>query len=304
MYPTYSIGYYCSLFGRSRQAYYEYENDSERQMIKEALVLKLVSEIRNDLPRSGVPQLMQLLKEPFKEHGIKLGRDGLNELLGRHGYLLRYRRRKVYTTDSNHAYKKYPNLIRALQVKKANTLWVSDITYLRLKKGFAYLSLITDAYSRKIVGWHLQQTLHAIGPIQALHKALRQRRNSEDLIHHSDRGIQYCCGEYVKVLKDNEIVISMTENGDPYENAIAERVNGILKMELLLDSTFKTFNDAQEAVKWAIDKYNHVRPHSSCDYLTPELAHEREGVLAKHWTHYPFKPKQIAEPAPALPQVL
>ena len=304
MYPTYSIGYYCSLFGRSRQAYYEYENDSERQMIKEALVLKLVSEIRNDLPRSGVPQLMQLLKEPFKEHGIKLGRDGLNELLGRHGYLLRYRRRKVYTTDSNHAYKKYPNLIRALQVKKANTLWVSDITYLRLKKGFAYLSLITDAYSRKIVGWHLQQTLHAIGPIQALHKALRQRRNSEDLIHHSDRGIQYCCGEYVKVLKDNEIVISMTENGDPYENAIAERVNGILKMELLLDSTFKTFNDAQEAVKWAIDKYNHVRPHSSCDYLTPELAHEREGVLAKHWTHYPYKPKQIAEPAPALPQVL
>jgi len=304
MYPTYSIGYYCSLFGRSRQAYYEYENDSERQMIKEALVLKLVSEIRNDLPRSGVPQLMQLLKEPFKEHGIKLGRDGLNELLGRHGYLLRYRRRKVYTTDSNHAYKKYPNLIRALQVKKANTLWVSDITYLRLKKGFAYLSLITDAYSRKIVGWHLQQTLHAIGPIQALHKALRQRRNSEDLIHHSDRGIQYCCGEYVKVLKDNEIIISMTENGDPYENAIAERVNGILKMELLLDSTFKTFNDAQEAVKWAIDKYNHVRPHSSCDYLTPELAHEREGVLAKHWTHYPFKPKQIAEPAPALPQVL
>ena len=304
MYPTYSIGYYCSLFGRSRQAYYEYENDSERQMIKEALVLKLVSEIRNNLPRSGVPQLMQLLKEPFKEHGIKLGRDGLNELLGRHGYLLRYRRRKVYTTDSNHAYKKYPNLIRALQVKKANTLWVSDITYLRLKKGFAYLSLITDAYSRKIVGWHLQQTLHAIGPIQALHKALRQRRNSEDLIHHSDRGIQYCCGEYVKVLKDNEIVISMTENGDPYENAIAERVNGILKMELLLDSTFKTFNDAQEAVKWAIDKYNHVRPHSSCDYLTPELAHEREGVLAKHWTHYPYKPKQIAEPATALPQVL
>jgi transposase InsO family protein len=273
-------------------------------MIKEALVLKLVSEIRKDLPRSGVPQLMQLLKEPFKEHGIKLGRDGLNELLGRHGYLLRYRRRKVYTTDSNHAYKKYPNLIRALQVKKANTLWVSDITYLRLKKGFAYLSLITDAYSRKIVGWHLQQTLHAIGPIQALHKALRQRRNSEDLIHHSDRGIQYCCGEYVKVLKDNEIVISMTENGDPYENAIAERVNGILKMELLLDSTFKTFNDAQEAVKWAIDKYNHVRPHSSCDYLTPELAHEREGVLAKHWTHYPYKPKQIAEPATALPQVL
>jgi transposase InsO family protein len=300
----YSIGYYCSLFGRSRQAYYEYEDDSTRQMIKEALVLKMVGEIRKNLPRSGVPQLLQLLKEPFKEHGIKLGRDGLNELLGRHGYLLRYRRRKVYTTNSNHAYKKHPNLIRGLEVRKANTLWVSDITYLRLKRGFAYLSLITDAYSRKIVGWHLQQTLHAIGPIQALCKALKQRKTSTELIHHSDRGIQYCCAEYVKVLKENEIIISMTENGDPYENAIAERVNGILKMELLLDSTFKTFNDAQEAVNWAIDKYNHVRPHSSCDYLTPELAHEREGVLAKHWTHYPYKSKQNTESSTAFPQVL
>jgi transposase InsO family protein len=300
----YSIGYYCSLFGRSRQAYYEYEDDSTRQMIKEALVLKMVGEIRKNLPRSGVPQLLQLLKEPFKEHGIKLGRDGLNELLGRHGYLLRYRRRKVYTTNSNHAYKKHPNLIRGLEVRKANTLWVSDITYLRLKRGFAYLSLITDAYSRKIVGWHLQQTLHAIGPIQALCKALKQRKTITELIHHSDRGIQYCCAEYVKVLKENEIIISMTENGDPYENAIAERVNGILKMELLLDSTFKTFNDAQEAVNWAIDKYNHVRPHSSCDYLTPELAHEREGVLAKHWTHYPYKSKQNTESSTAFPQVL
>jgi len=304
MYPKYGIGYYCSLFGRSRQAYYEYEDDNEKQLIKEALVLKLVSEIRRDLPRSGVPQLMQLLKEPFALHGIKLGRDGLNELLGKHGYLLRYRRRRAYTTNSNHAYKKYPNLIRNLQVSKANTLWVSDITYLRLQNSFAYLSLITDAYSRKIVGWHLLPTLHAIGPIEALRKALQQRKATTELIHHSDRGIQYCCGDYVKILTDNTITISMTENGDPYENAIAERVNGILKMELLLDSTFKTFNDAQEAVRWAIDKYNHVRPHSSCDYLTPELAHEREGVLAKHWTHYPYKPKPVAEPVTALPQVL
>lgn len=304
MYPSYSIGYYCSLFGRSRQAYYEYEDDSEKQTIKEAIVLKLVSEIRKDLPRSGVPQLMQLLEVPLAEHGIKLGRDALYDTLGRHGYLLRYRRRKAYTTNSNHAYKKYPNLIRELSVTKAHTLWVSDITYLRLQTGFAYLSLITDAYSRKIVGWHLQATLHATGPLKALDKAIAQRKSTEKLIHHSDRGVQYCCGDYVGILTESTIAISMTEKSDPYENAIAERVNGILKMELLLDSTFKSFKDAQEAVEWAVGKYNHIRPHSSVDYLTPELAHEREGILAKHWTHYPYKPKQEAEPVSALPQVL
>ena len=304
MYPSYGIGYYCALFGRSRQAYYEYKNDQEQQSIKEAIVLKLVAEIRKDLPRSGVPQLQQLLAVPLQQHGIKLGRDGLYELLNRYGYLLRYRRRKAYTTNANHAYKKYPNMIREMTVAKAHMLWVSDITYLRLHTGFAYLSLITDAYSRKIVGWQLQQTLQATGPIMALNKALAQRKPTEKLVHHSDRGVQYCCNEYINILTQNKVAISMTEKSDPYENAIAERVNGILKMELLLDTTFKSFEDAQQAVAWAIDKYNHIRPHSSCDYLTPELAHERQGVLAKHWTHYPYKPKGLAACGDALPQVL
>jgi transposase InsO family protein len=304
MYPMYSIGYYCLLFGRSRQAYYEYKNDNESHSIQKTLVLKFVSEIRKDLPRSGVPQLMQLLKVPFKEHGIQIGRDALYTLLGEHGYLLRYRRRKAYTTNSNHAYKKYPNIIRNMQILKPHTLWVSDITYIRLEKGFAYLSIITDAYSRKIVGYYLQESLHATGPISALKMALAQRKSSEKLIHHSDRGVQYCCGDYVAVLEKEGIAISMTEKGDPYENAIAERVNGILKMELLLDGTFATFDDAKQAVAWAVGKYNLIRPHSSCDYLTPELAHEREGVLKKHWKNYPYKPKPIAEPMTALPQVL
>ncbi|MBK6329177.1 MAG: IS3 family transposase [Bacteroidetes bacterium] len=304
MYPTFSVGYYCLLFGRSRQAYYEYKSDTEKETIRDLLILKLVSEIRKDLPRSGVPQLRQLLKIPFEEHGIQMGRDSLYTLLGEHGYLLRYRRRKAYTTNSNHAYKKYPNLIRNMKVEKAHTLWVSDITYIRLASSFAYLSIVTDAYSRKIVGYHLQNSLHATGPIKALDMALAQRKITDKLIHHSDRGVQYCCGDYVAVLKEAVVEISMTEKGDPYENAIAERVNGILKMELLLDSTFDAFDDAKQAVEWAVEKYNFIRPHSSCDYLTPELAHEREGILKKHWKNYPYKPKQIAEPMTALPQVL
>ena len=299
----YSVGYYCLLFGRSRQAYYEYKNDTESNHIQKMLVLKLVSEIRKDLPRSGVPQLMQLLKIPFQEHGIQMGRDALYTLLGEHGYLLRYRRRKAYTTNSNHKYKKYPNIIKSMEILKPNTLWVSDITYIRLERSFAYLSLITDAYSRKIVGYHLQDSLHATGPIRALRMALAQRKSTHKLTHHSDRGVQYCCGDYVAVLKKEHIAISMTEKGDPYENAIAERVNGILKMELLLDSTFVTFSDAYEAVAWAVGKYNLIRPHSSCDYMTPELAHEQEGILKKHWKNYPYKPKQTAELMTALPQV-
>ena len=162
MYPTFSVGYYCLLFGRSRQAYYEYKSDTEKETIQNLLVLKLVSELRKDLPRSGVPQLRQLLKIPFEEHGIQMGRDSLYTLLGEHGYLLRYRRRKAYTTNSNHAYKKYPNLIRNMKVEKAHTLWVSDITYIRLASSFANLSIVTDAYSRKIVGYHLQNSLHAM----------------------------------------------------------------------------------------------------------------------------------------------
>lgn len=304
MYPKHGIGFYCLLFGKSRQAYYEYTDHAAADTITNTLILRLVKEIRKDLPRCGVPQLMQLLKKPFAEHGIYMGRDALYTLLGEHGLLLRYRRTKAYTTNSNHPYRKYPNLIRNIDVLKAHMLWVSDITYIRLTEGFAYLSIVTDAYSRKIVGYCLLNSLHSTGPIEALNKALAQRKPGEQLIHHSDRGIQYCCGAYVDILIEKGIAISMTEKGDPYENAIAERVNGILKMELLLDGKFTTYEHARQAVDWAVEKYNQIRPHSSCDYMTPELAHEQEGVLKKHWKNYPYKPKQKAEPSTALPQVL
>jgi transposase InsO family protein len=249
----------------------------------DAIVLKLVREIRQDLPRAGVPKLHYMLKDKLRAHEIKMGRDALYELLGEHGYLIRYRRRKPYTTNSNHHYKKYPNLIRNIKyLTHAGQLWVSDITYIRLKEKFCYLSIVTDAYSHKIIGYCLHPSLHSDGPINALLMAAKSKRGIS-LIHHSDRGSQYCCAEYVKWLEYYGIKISMTENGDPYENAIAERVNGILKGEFLLDKVFVSFTEAESAVKSAIEKYNHIRPHDSCDKLTPVQAHDHNGILRKRW---------------------
>ena len=282
-YPQYGVGYYCSLFGRSRQGWYEQIKNEDEQHMANAIVLKLVSEIREDLPRVGVQKIHFMLQDKLQAHRIKIGRGALYELLGMNGYLIRYRKRKPYTTNSNHPYKKYPNLIRNIKyLTHPGQLWVSDITYIRLKERFCYLSIITDAYSHKIIGHCLYPTLHSNGPVNALLMALKAKQG-RSLIHHSDRGSQYCCADYIKILDDSEIQISMTENGDPYENAIAERVNGILKGEFLLDKSFSSFNEADEIVKSAIEKYNHIRPHASCDNLTPVQAQDHNGILRKRW---------------------
>ena len=283
MYGHYSVRYFCALFGKSRQAWYDQTDRQAEQHMSETLILKLVAELREELPRLGTAKLQHLLNGQLEAHQIRVGRDKLYELLGQHGYLVRYRRRKVYTTDSNHPYRKYPNLIRDLMLTKANQLWVSDITYIKLNHGFCYLSIVTDAYSRKIVGYCLHPTLSSQGPINALAMAIKQSKGRESLIHHSDRGIQYCCADYVRLLEYYQIRISMTENGDPYENAIAERVNGILKSEFNLYRSFNSLPEAAQAVDQAVQKYNHIRPHSSCDYLTPVIAHQQSGWLRKRW---------------------
>lgn len=295
-YPQNGVGYYCSLFGRSRQGWYEQIKDKEEQHMAEAIVLKLVKEIRQDLPRAGVPKLQILLQEKLNAHGIRMGRDALYRLLGAHGYLLRYRSKRPYTTDSNHPYRKYVNLIRELPLlTHAGQLWVSDITYVRLSDRFCYLSIVTDAYSHKIIGYSLHATLHSQGPINALHMAAKSK-HAQGLIHHSDRGIQYCSAQYVQILEQYNIRISMTENGDPYENAIAERVNGILKGEFLLDKTFASLAEAQQAVDSAVNRYNHIRPHASCDNLTPVQAHDQNGILRKHWKPKRYGHKQTPAP--------
>ena len=298
MYGNFSKSYFCKLFGKSRQAYYkQQEEETQRTDLEEALVLKLVKEVREELPRCGTDKLCYMLQPSFMEHGIKIGRDALYRLLGNYGLLIRQRKRKPYTTDSNHPYRKYPNLIKEKVLTQAGELWVSDITYIRQVNGFSYLSIITDAYSHKIVGYKLHPTLHAEGAIDALQMAVKDEKRTDKLIHHSDRGVQYCCADYVNMIEHYKIQLSMTEKGDPYENAIAERVNGILKNEFLLNKTFYSHNEAKPAVEVAIKKYNEVRVHDSCDRLTPLIAHEQKGVLKKHW-----KPKVYKHKVPEMQQ--
>lgn len=274
----------CELFGYTRQAWYDTKKRQSETQLSEVFLLQEVKKLRSEHKKMGCEKLHKLMQPFLAEHKIKLGRDKFYFLLSEHGLQVRRKRRKAKTTNSNHLFKKYPNIIRDLELKCAGKLWVSDITYIRTKYGFAYLSLITDAYSKKIVGWSLWPNLTSTGALNALKMAIETEGVTEKLIHHSDRGIQYCCYDYVNHLKASNIQISMTENGDPYENAVAERVNGILKDEYDLYDTFEDYNEAHEAVKIAIEKYNNKRPHRSCNMLTPEQAHKQTGVLRKHWS--------------------
>jgi len=221
------------------------------------------------------------------KHQIKVGRDSLFDLLARNGMLVRRKKRKVQTTFSAHWLRKYPNLIKGIEPTKPNQIWVADITYLETKVGFVYLSLITDAYSRKIVGYYIADNLLAVSSVEALKMALTNMpKNLENLIHHSDRGIQYCSQEYVNVLQDYQIKVSMTQNGDPLENAIAERINGILKNELLPNEIIKNLEHAQKLLKEIVLIYNNERPHMSVALLTPNQAHLLDGKLKRYWKNY------------------
>lgn len=232
------------------------------------------------------------MKTFLANHQFKIGHDAMFDLLAERKLLLTKRKRRgPVTTLSKHRFKKYPNIIRGFIPTAPNQLWVSDITYIHLTEEFAYLSLITDAYSRKIVGFSLSRDLSTRGPLHALKMALESNPNRSGLIHHSDRGVQYCCDEYVDLLYRKGIKISMTENGDPLENALAERVNGILKHELL-EEEFKDFETAQREVAIACSTYNHLRPHGSIDNLKPAQAHLMSGTINKRWTNYYQKRKE------------
>jgi len=257
------------------------------------IVLCLVRETRQIMPMIGTRKLLQQLSTPLKEHGIKMGRDQLFELLRYHGLLVRRGRRMVKTTDSHHWLKKYPNLTIGLTLNASEQLWVSDITYIRTMQGFSYLSLITDAFSRKIVGYCLYPTLEAIGCVNALKMAIDNRRKGCKLVHHSDRGIQYCSAAYVEILQYNKIDISMTQSGSPYENALAERMNGILKNEFYPKRVYQNHKEAFKVLASNIEIYNCKRPHLSLGYLTPEIAHEKEGEFTKSWKVYPKKKKEV-----------
>jgi putative transposase len=282
-YSTLGIKLLCGLFGKTRPAYYDHLWRSQDQGLRDEIVLQHVLEIRESLPRVGTIKLHHMLKPALLAHQIDIGRDYLFDLMRDHNLDIRRRKRKAITTDSRHWMHKYMNLVKDLIIDRPEQVWVSDITYIRVSHQWAYLSLITDAYSRKIMGYAFRTDLSATGCTDALLMALRSRCYSRHLIHHSDRGSQYCSAAYTKILLEHDIAISMPENGDPYENAIAERANGIIKSEFNLEVMQTTFADALEKITKGIAAYNQLRPHISCDFLTPDEAHQKNGVLRKRW---------------------
>lgn len=223
----------------------------------------------------GARKTLKVLSPGLEKIGIQIGRDKFFDLLRVNRLLVKRRRNYAVTTQSYHHFKVYRNLIKGWQPCKPGQLWVSDITYMRTVNGFVYLFLITDAFSRKVVGWHLSDSLAIEGALKALKMALRQSKSTKGLIHHSDRGIQYCCKDYIKQLNQNDISISMAAAGDCYENAVAERVNGILKDEYSLDSIFQSYNNAYKATASAIKLYNDYRPHWSLGLNIPSMVHEK-----------------------------
>lgn len=267
---------------------------------KEALeirkqIVKMVKKIRRYHKRMGGIKLYDKLLPKFRESGIKCGRDKFFDVLREENLLVRYRKRFAKTTNSNHKFRRYPNLLLEMEVSRAEQVFVSDITYIRTKQGFMYLFLITDAYSKQIMGWDLSDNLKTINAIRALKMAIRNRQYPDrELIHHSDRGIQYCTPSYIEVLEKNNIEISMTTKYDPYENAVAERVNGILKTEYEIGDGFIGQKDAKREIKFAISLYNTDRPHLSCEMMVPADAHVKEGFKLKKWNKkYPLETQQV-----------
>jgi Transposase and inactivated derivatives len=235
------------------------------------------------MPRLGGRKLYYLLKDDFDKESIKIGRDKLFDLLRVENLLVSKKKKYIKTTDSSHWRFKYPDQVKGVQPTGPEQIWVADITYLALIKGYCYLHLITDAYSKKIMGYKISDNLAAIHTIEALKQAIQQRQYKRKLIHHSDRGLQYCSTGYVTILKQNGIKISMTQDGSPYDNAIAERVNGILKDEFELDDVFEDQKQAESLTRQAITLYNQYRPHMSCSMLTPNKMHQQTKLKAKNW---------------------
>jgi transposase InsO family protein len=257
----------CRYWGVSRQAFYKPRESQELKGERRSAIVEAVKNLRKEHVRLGTLKIRHELGEQIRACGRGFGRDKFFKLLGQEGLLLKRRRRYSLTTNSNHAYYKHTNQLAGATISAPDQAWVSDITYLRTKNRFVYLSLVTDVYSRMIVGWNVDSSLAVEGAMAAAKMALRNRGGKEQLIHHSDRGIQYCCKAYNDLMKG--VVMSMGEVGNCYDNAIAERVNGILKDEYLLDDEFIDQRHATKAVEQAVYLYNYKRPHWSLDLRKP-----------------------------------
>ena len=282
----------CSLLGVSKQAYYQYDEDAAlAKAAREEFALQYMKEIRGQDPGIGGVKLWHMYRREFG-CDYPIGRDRFCRILYENGLKVRLRIRKPRTTDSTHGLPTYPNLIKDFVPMSANQLWVSDITYILIMDDeyhyhFCYLSMILDSYSEEIVGWSVGPTLDTSYPLAALRMALNRIDGKDvSLIHHSDRGCQYASREYVNALNERGIRISMTESGDPKDNAQAERINNTMKNELLKEKVFRNIDQVIAAVAVAVDFYNYRRPHMSIGMMTPAEASESSGDRDMKWISY------------------
>ncbi|MBY5949318.1 IS3 family transposase [Photobacterium rosenbergii] len=277
-----SLSRACELLGISRQCVYQREKRTRQRKLELTAVKDMVQELRRYMPRLGTRKLYFLLKQKFVESGIKLGRDAFFDYLRSEHLLVKPKRSYTKTTNSKHWMKKYPNLLKDYAPKQPEDVFVSDITYVQSEDGIHYLSLVTDAYSRKIMGYELSNEMKATDVVKALDMAQNSKQYERKTVHHSDRGLQYCSGVYQEKLKENRMRPSMTDGYDCYQNALAERVNGILKQEFLL---YKCLNmrELKQVVDESIYIYNNMRPHLSLGLKTPNEVHKKsqqQGLLA------------------------
>jgi putative transposase len=262
----------CNLFGIDRQVYYR---RIKRKINKEAKAIEVVSmihQVRQLMPRLGGKKSYHILMDDLKS--MKIGRDKLFDILRANHLLIQAKRSYHVTTNSHHRFRKHRNQILDLEINRPDQVWVSDITYIGKREKPCYLSIVTDAYSKKIMGYYVAENMNTESSVKALNMAIKQRKNNEiPLIHHSDRGLQYCANDYQNTLSKNRILPSMTQNSDPYENAVAERINGILKQEFMIDKYHLDLKVMKQIVKESVDIYNELRPHYSNYMLTPNKMH-------------------------------
>jgi len=264
------------VFGISKQAFYKRKKTQQTKEVKNQIVLKEVAAIRKKLTQTGTRKLQVHLRPALQLHQIKIGRDALFDLLRFNQLLIRKTKRFHITTDSHHFFYTSPNLVKDLEITHAEQVFVNDITYIKTDSGHAYLSLVTDAYSKKIMGWSLDDNMKVSMVKEALKMAHDNRAyNHSNVIHHSDRGMQYCCPDYTDFAGNLNFVMSTTQNSDPYENAIAERINGILKYEFGLRKILPSVEVARKIMKQAVELYNTERLHWSLDLKTPQYVHRQ-----------------------------
>jgi len=289
-----SISFACKLFGYDRQVYYRSKKRVLKNQERAKLVVALVKTKRIRMSKLGGKKLYHVLKEELNNLGV--GRDKFFDILRANQLLIKPKRRYHITTNSHHRFRKHKNLIEEIEVERPEQIWVSDITYIGDRDSPKYLALVTDSYSKKIVGYDVSESLSVPGSIRAINMAIKNRKYKDKiLIHHSDRGLQYCSDKYQQVLNKHNIKCSMTEKYDPYQNAVAERINGILKQEFILGIKVKDLKLMKILIRESIKIYNNERPHLSCNMHTPRYMHGQSEVKIKT-----YKTKRVEKSSPLL----